>query len=79
MIQRIIEIYDKKSDELKSTVTLVIPDEVLFRYYKNFLKDDPLLFYSYDITNNDADFYKQYASVDFDFVNNDYFLSCFES
>ena len=79
MIQRTIEVFDKKTEELKSSIDLAIPNEVLFSYYRDFLKDDPLLIYSYDITNNDTDFYKKYVSLDFDFVNNDYFLSCFES
>lgn len=79
MIKRRIEEFDKKTEELKSTIDLVIPDEVLFRYYKNFLKDDPLLIYDYDITDKDVNFYRQYISMNFDFANNDYFLSCFES
>ena len=75
MIKRIIEEFDKKTEELKYTMDLVIPDEVLFRYYKNFLKDDPLLIYDYDITDNDVNFYRQYISMNFDFVNNDYMIS----
>ncbi len=79
MIKRIIEVFDKKTEELKSEIDLVISDEELFEYYKNLLKNDPLLIYDYDIVESDTNFYRKYISLDFDFSNYDYILSCFES
>ena len=36
MIQREIEIFDKKNEELVSIVDVFIPDDVLFNYYKDY-------------------------------------------
>lgn len=76
MIQREIEIFDKKNEELVSIVDVFIPDDVLFNYYKDYTEKDPFLFYSYEIYEKDRDFYSKYISMDFDFVKYDYVLSC---
>ena len=39
MIQREIEIFDKKNEELVSIVDVFIPDDVLFNYYKDYTEE----------------------------------------
>ncbi|MGN0728449.1 DUF7683 domain-containing protein [Treponema sp.] len=76
MIQREIEIFDKKNEELISILEVFIPDEVLFNYYKDYREEDPCLFYSYEIYEKDRAFYSKYITIEFDFIKYDYFLSC---
>ena len=75
-MKREIEIFNKKSEKLVGVIELQISDEVLFNYYKDYIKDDTSLVFDYDIKECDIDFYKNYTSIKFDFSKNDYFLSC---
>ncbi len=78
MIQREIAVYDKKTEKLKFSIPLAIPDEILFSYYKECTKEDPCLYYCYDIYEGDVPFYKAYVPKDFefDFEKDDYQLEC---
>ena len=75
-MMRRIQVFDKKTEEYKFSVDLTIPDKVILEHYKEFIAEDPQLIYEYEIKNKDAEFYKSYLSIEFDFNKNDYFLSC---
>lgn len=75
-MKREIEIFDKLSEDLVGTVELQIPKEILFNYYKDYVKSDTALVLDYDIKECDAAFYKKYSTIEFDFLKKDYFLSC---
>ena len=74
-MKRKIHVFDKKSELLKESFELKIPDEVLLNYYKESTETDPKLIYEYEILKKDEKFFKQYILIDFDFEKNDYFLS----
>lgn len=73
---RQIQVFDKISEKYKFSINLTIPDKVILEHYKEFIAEDPQLIYEYEIKNKDAEFYKSYLSIEFDFNKNDYFLSC---
>ena len=62
-MKREIEIFNKKSEKLVGVIELQISDEVLFNYYKDYIKDDTSLVFDYDIKECDIDFYKNYTGV----------------
>ena len=77
-MMRLIQVFDKKSEEYKFSVDLTIPDKVILEHYKEFIAEDSQLIYEYEIKNEDVEFYNNYLSIEFDFDKNDYFLSCSE-
>ena len=78
MIQREIEVFDKKTENLVSIINITIPDEDLFCYFSEYVKKDPFLYYSYDLSIQDIIFFKKYISLDFKIDIYDYVLSCSE-
>lgn len=78
MINRMIEVFDKKTENVVAEIELKIPDRLLYDYYKDVMGDDVSLTFEYEITKKDVDFYGKYMPIDFDFTKNDYFLSCYE-
>ena len=78
MIKHYISVFDNKTDLLIKEIDIPADLGILKEKYIKELNTDPLLYYEYEIKNDDIEFYKNIIDIDFEFDKYTYFLSCSE-
>ena len=78
MLERLITIFDNKTELLIKEIVITPNFSLLKRKYKEELNTDPLLYYEYEIKEDDVEFYEKLIDINFEFDKYSYFLSCSE-
>ena len=78
MLERLITIFDNKTELLIKEIVITPNFSLLKKKYKEELNTDPLLYYEYEIKEDDVEFYKKLIDINFEFDKYSYFLSCSE-
>jgi hypothetical protein len=73
---RSIRFCHKVNGALAGEIPITIDFSALKEKYNAASTNDPMLYYSYQITRDDELFYAQFIDHKFDFTQYDYFLEC---
>lgn len=75
-MRRMINIFDKQTEEFIKNILIINFEEEIKNYYVDYIKDDPDLIFEYEINENDKSFFEKLLNINIDLNKYCYFLSC---
>ena len=73
-MSRYIRVFHKTNEEFVREIPITINFRLLKEKYKKISTNDPMLYYSYQIKQDDEIFYSRFLEHKFDFTQYDYYL-----